>query len=89
MGKYALVWRALYLGKSVGKYFHNHLRYCVRHLDFSSCPADPDVWMRSAKNSNVTYYYAFILLYTNKALVISENAEQALLKDLGRYIEFN
>ena len=59
----------------------------MRHLDFVSCPADPDVWMRLAKNLNGTDYYNFILLYTNNILVISENAEQVLRKNLGRYFE--
>ena len=43
--------------------------------------------MRPAKKFNGTYYYEFILLYTNNALVISENAKQVLRKDLGRYFE--
>ena len=59
----------------------------MRHLNFASCPADPDVWMGSAKHSNGTDYYEFILLYTNNALVISENVEQVLHKHLGRYFE--
>ena len=49
VGKVALIHRALYGGKSAGKDFRNHLRSCMRHLDFVSCPADPDVWMRLAK----------------------------------------
>ena len=46
VGKVALIHRALYGSKSAGKDFRNHLRSCMRHLDFVSCPADPDVWMR-------------------------------------------
>ena len=49
VGKVALIHRALYGGKLAGKDFRNHLRSCMRHLDFVSCPADPDVWMRPAK----------------------------------------
>ena len=59
----------------------------MRHLNFSSYPADPDVWMRPSKHSNCTDYYDFILLYTYDALVISENVDQVLRKDLGRYFE--
>jgi hypothetical protein len=44
-GKKALITRALYGGKSAGKDFRNHLRSCMRHLDFESCLANPDVWM--------------------------------------------
>jgi hypothetical protein len=85
VGKLALIHRAIYGGKSAGKDFRNHLRSCMRHLDFVSCPADPDVWMRPAKKSDGSEYYEYILLYTDDALVVSENAEQILRHELGRY----
>ena len=78
IGKNALIHRALYGDKSAGKDFRNHLRSCMRHLNFVSCPADPDVWMRPAKHSKGTDYWEYILLYTDDALVVSENAEQVL-----------
>jgi hypothetical protein len=85
MGKVALIHRALYGGKSAGRDFRNHLRGCMRHLEFESCPADPDVWMRPAKRSDGSEYYEYILLYTDDALVISENPESVLRNELGRY----
>jgi hypothetical protein len=85
VGKVALIHRALYGVKSAGKDFRNHLRSRMRHLDFMSCPTDPDVWMRPAKRSNGTDYYEYILLYTDDAPVLSENAEKVLRNDLGRY----
>jgi len=85
VGKNALIRRALYGGKAAGKDFRNHLRSCMRHLDFVSCLADPDVWMRPAKRSDGSDYYEYILLYTDDTLVVSENAEQVLRKELGRY----
>jgi hypothetical protein len=87
VGKVALIHRALYGGKSAGRDFRNHLRSCMRHLDFVSCPADHDVWMRPAKHSNGTDYYEYILLYTDDALVIGEHAEKILRKELGIYFE--
>ena len=57
----------------------------MRHLDFVSCPADPDVWMRPAQQSDGSEYYKYILLYTDDALVISENTEKLLRHELGRY----
>jgi hypothetical protein len=87
VGKFALIYRALYGGKSAGRDFRNHLRSCMRHLDFTSCPADPDVWMRPAKHSDGTEYYEYILLYTDDALVVGEHAETILRKELGRYFE--
>jgi len=85
VGRVALIHRALYGGKSAGRDFRNHLRGCMRHLDFVSCPADPDVWMRPAKRSDGSEYYEYILLYTDDALVLSENAESLLRNELGRY----
>jgi hypothetical protein len=57
----------------------------MRHLDFVSCPANLDVWMRPAKHSDSSDYYKDILLCTDDALVVSDNAEQVLRNELGRY----
>ena len=57
IGKVALIQRALYGGKSAGRDFRNHLISCMRHLDFESCPSDPDVWMRPVKKSDGSKYY--------------------------------
>ena len=84
-GKYALIHRALYGGKAAGRDFRNHLRACMRHLDFTPCLADPDVWMRPAKHSNGQDYYDFVLLYTDDALAIGEYAEKILRNEIGRY----
>jgi hypothetical protein len=58
-GKVALIYRALYGGKSAGRDFRNHLRSCMHHIGFKSCPADPDVWMRSAIKSDGTEIYEY------------------------------
>lgn len=85
VGKVGLIHRALYGGKSAGRDFRNHLRACMRHLDFKSCPADPDVWMRPATKADGTEYYEYILLYTDDCLCISENAERVLREGIGKY----
>ena len=43
--------------------------------------------MWPSKHLNGTNYYEFILLYTDNALVISENAKQVLHKDLDQYFK--
>ena len=43
IGKVVLIHRALYEGETAGRDFRNHLRNCTRHLDYISCPADPDL----------------------------------------------
>ena len=87
VGKVALIHRALYGGKAAGRDFRNHLRSCMAHLKFKSCPADPDVWMRKAFKSNGTPVWDFVLLYTDDVLVISENAEAILRNEIGRFFE--
>ena len=43
IGKVALIPRALYGGKTARRDFRNHLRACMHHMNFISCPEDPDV----------------------------------------------
>ena len=54
-------------------------------LKFEPCPSDPDVWIRPAKRSNGEDYYEYVLLYVDDCLVISENAERILRKEIGAH----
>ena len=85
IGQTALIHRALYSGKAAGSDFRNHLCSCMEFLNFESCLADPDVWMRPAIKRNGNTYCEYILLYVDNALVMSENAESILQNKLGRY----
>ena len=85
IGRTALIHHALYGGKAAGRDFRNHLRSCMEFLNFKSCIADPNVWMRLASKSDGNTYYEYILLYVDDALVVSENAESILRNELGRY----
>ena len=78
IGQTALIHHALYGGKAAGRDFRNHLRSCMEFLNFKSCLADPNVWMRPAIKSDGNTYYEYILLYVDDALVVSENAESIL-----------
>ena len=40
VGKKLLIRRELYAGKADGSNFINHLRKCMCHLNFESCPSD-------------------------------------------------
>jgi hypothetical protein len=86
-GKVALILRALYGGKSAGNDFRNHLRSCMRHLDFESCLADPDVWMRPALKPDGSEYYEYVLLYTDDVLVVSTDCDTILRGGIGKYFE--
>ena len=59
----------------------------MRHLSFKSCLADPDVWMRPALKSDGTEYYEYVLLYTDDALVVSENGEKLLRTEIGKFFQ--
>lgn len=59
----------------------------MRDLNFTSCLADPDVWMQPAKKADGSSYYKYILLYTDDALCVSENAESVLRNKVGKYFE--
>ena len=87
VGRVALIHRALYGGKSAGRDFRNHLRAGMADLGFTSCLADPDVWMRPAKKADGSSYYEYVLLYTDDALCVSENPENVLRKEIGKYFE--
>ena len=87
VGKVALIHRALYGGKTAGRDFRNHLRACMFHLHFTSCPADPDVWMRPAKKADGSTYYEYLLLYTDDCLAVGMNPEGLLRNELGRYFQ--
>ena len=87
IGKVALIHRALYGGKIVGRDFRNHLRSCMHHLSFRSCPANPDVWMWPAKKGDGSPCYDYVLLYVDDTVVISDNAEFILRNEIGRYFE--
>ena len=85
IGRMAFIHRALYGGKAAGRDFRNHLRSCMEFLNFKSCLADPNVWMRPAIKSDGNTYYEYILLYVDDALVVSENAESIPRNELRRY----
>jgi hypothetical protein len=87
VGKRAIIVRALYGGKAAGRDFWHHLRSCMEHLGFKSKGGDPDVWMRPADRADGTLVYDYVLLYTDDCLVVSDNAESILKKEIGRYFQ--
>ena len=59
----------------------------MKHINFTSCLADPDVWMRPALSSNNTNHYDYVLLYTDDTLAISENPENVIRNEIGKYFQ--
>ena len=62
-----------------------HFRSCIAHLGFTSYKADPDIWMREGKKDDGSVYWEYVLLYVDDALWISNNAENVLRNEIGKY----
>ena len=54
---------------------------------FKSKGGDPGVWMCPATQKDGTLVHGYIFLYTDDCLVVSENAESILKKEIGRNFE--
>ena len=87
VGTPALITRALYGGKTAGADFRKHLRDCMKFLKFTSCRADPDVWMRAAVDPDRREYWEYVLLYTDDCLVVSHRGQSVLTDEIGKYFE--
>jgi hypothetical protein len=60
----------------------------MRHLNFESCLADPDVWMRlAALKPDGSEYYEYVLIYTDDVLVVTTNGEHILRDGIERYFD--
>ena len=84
VGKVAVIVRALYGGKSANADYWRHVREAMTELEFESCKADPDVWLRPATKLDGTSYYQYVLLYTDDILAIMEEPERFLRDELGK-----
>jgi hypothetical protein len=85
-GKRAVIVRALYGLKSSGAAYRNHLASYLRSLNFTSCLADADVWLRHARRQDGTDYYEYLLVYVDDLLVLSE-LPQVILDDVNTYFQ--
>ena len=78
-GKLARIVRALYGLRSSGAAFGDTIADCMRHLGYTPCRADPDLWMKKkTRPDDGLEYYAYVLLYMDNVLAIDHDAEDAL-----------
>ena len=84
-GRKALLCRALYGLKSAGASFRNHLASCLAHLGFTSCKADPDVWLR-ANDDKGCECYEYLLVYTDDVMVICKDPK-LVLQRIDKYFK--
>ena len=79
-GKTAVICQALYGAKSAGASFRNHLAKCMLSLDYESCKADPNMWIKELTKPRGIRNYGYILLYVDGALCVNHDAQSQLEK---------
>ena len=83
-GKKAIIVRVLYGLKSSGSAFNNNLAYCMRHMGYKSCMADPDLWLEPEVRTRDGFeYYSYILCYVDDILFIHHDSID-VLKNLDK-----
>ncbi len=83
-GKPVLIVRALYGLKSSGAAWRSHLANTLQTIGFTSCLADPDVWMRPAMKPDNFEYYEYVLVYVDDLLVLSHQGDK-IMQSLETY----
>jgi hypothetical protein len=58
-----------------------------RDLGFTSCKADPDVWMRPAEKKDGFQYYEYVLVYVDDVFVYSPDP-MGVIKYLTKVKQF-
>ena len=61
------------------------MRKFMQSIEFTSCKADPDVWMRKAINEEGEPYWEYILVYTNDALCVLHKPVDVLAEIGGHF----
>jgi hypothetical protein len=85
-GKTAIIVRAMYGLKSAGAAFRAHLASFMQQMGYSSCKADPDLWMKEELRPDDNFkYYSYILVYVDDILVVHHDA-MSVLERLNDYL---
>ena len=79
-GKKAIVVRALYGLPGAGQSFTHHLASCLKHIGYTQCRADPDLWLKPDVHPDGEAYYRYILAYIDDILSIGVDATKELDK---------
>ncbi|MCK7490470.1 MAG: hypothetical protein MZW92_00710 [Comamonadaceae bacterium] len=74
-GRPVLIVRALYGLRSSGKAWRDHMAATLRDFGYTSCRADPDVWMRAKTKPDGFQYWSYIMVYTDDLLVVDHEPQ--------------
>jgi Reverse transcriptase (RNA-dependent DNA polymerase) len=69
-GRVVVISHALYGLRSSGSAWRDHMAATLRDYGYTSCKADPDVWMHAKMKPDGFQYWSYILIYTDDILVI-------------------
>ena len=84
VGKAAMIHRSAYDGKVASRVFRNHLTSCMEHLGFTPCLSDPNTWVHPATKENSQECCDKVLLCTENALVMSDEAGHTIRNQAGK-----
>ena len=59
---------------------------CLSHLGFTSCKADPDVWLRPVDDRKGSECYDYLLVYSDDVMVICKDP-RVVLQHLDKYFK--
>jgi hypothetical protein len=80
-GKRAIIVKALYSLKTAGATFQAHLASFMRQMGYTSCKADPDLWLKAeTRPCDNIRYYSYILCYVDDILVLHHDAMSVLTR---------
>jgi hypothetical protein len=85
-GKSAVIVHALYGLKSAGAAFRAHLASFMRQMGYTSCKADPDLWLKAVtRPEDNVRYYAYILCYVDDILCI-HHEPMSVMNEINKYL---
>jgi len=85
-GKSAVIVRALYGLKSAGAAFRAHLASFMHQMGYTSCKADPDLWLKAVtRPEDNVHYYAYILCYVDNILCIHHDP-MSVMGEINKYL---
>ena len=75
-GRPVLIVRALYGLQRSGKAFRDFLATNMREMGYTSCKADPDLWMIPDTKADGTTYFRYVICYVDDVAVAMVNPQE-------------